>query len=70
MAADNIALAQSDYTEAVDGNLTTCKSVTNTLACSFEPPTLRIDLVYVRPVALVHILGGLNMTDFAVIVGR
>lgn len=68
LAADNIALAQPNYTKAVDGDLKTCQSVT--MACSFEPPSFRIDLQHVRPVALVHVLSEVNITDVAVIVGE
>ncbi|KAJ7393565.1 hypothetical protein OS493_006550 [Desmophyllum pertusum] len=62
---DNIALAQPDYTQAVDGNLQTC----HVIASTFEP-YLRIDLLHVRPVALVHIFSNVSMTDVAVVVGE
>lgn len=65
LAADNIALAQPDYTQAVDGNLQTC----HVIASTFEP-YLRIDLLHVRPVALVHIFSNVSMTDVAVVVGE
>lgn len=65
LAADNIALAQPDYTQAVDGNLQTC----HVIASMFEP-YLRIDLLHVRPVALVHIFSNVSMTDVAVVVGE
>ena len=63
--ADNIALGQPDYTLAVDGNLQTCHTTASIL-----DPFLRIDLGFVRPVALVHIVSEVNMTDVAVVVGE
>ena len=63
--ADNIALGLPEYTVAVDGDLQTC------LDTSFTLDTfLRIDLVFVRPIALVHLVSRLDMTDVAVIVGE
>ena len=60
-----IALGLPEYTVAVDGDLQTC------LDTSFTLDTfLRIDLVFVRPIALVHLVSRLDMTDVAVIVGE
>ena len=60
-----IALGLPEYTVAVDGDLQTC------LDTSFTLDTfLRIDLVFVRPIALVHLVSSLDMTDVAVIVGE
>ncbi|XP_078374203.1 uncharacterized protein LOC144657733 [Oculina patagonica] len=64
---DNIALAQPNHTQAVDGDFKTCISVTT--PDHFEPLALKIDLLYIRPVALVQVLSEVNMTDIAVIVG-
>ena len=50
---------------AVDGDLQTCLD-TFLILDTF----LRIDLVFVRPIALVHLVGRLDMTDVAVIVGE
>ena len=50
---------------AVDGDLQTCLD-TSLILDTF----LRIDLVFVRPIALVHLVSRLDMTDVAVIVGE
>ena len=60
-----IALGLPEYTVAVDGDLQTCLD-TFLILDTF----LRIDLVFVRPIALVHLVGRLDMTDVAVIVGE
>ncbi|XP_066028344.1 uncharacterized protein [Pocillopora verrucosa] len=62
---DNIALGLPEYTVAVDGDLQTCLDTPFTL-----DTFLRIDLVFVRPIALVHLVSRLDMTDVAVIVGE
>ena len=47
----------------MDGDLNTCLNVTTA-------SSLRIDLLFVRPVALVHVLSAVNVTDMVVTVGE
>ena len=63
---DNIALDMPDYTSAVDGNLKSCYST----ADSSEPWWWRVDLLRVRPVAVVRITSSKVEATFEVTVSK